>query len=1205
MIKALLTLVTFASLTSLFAQSVFEFTDIAANNEQAHVRTVRVDVDGVRRQLNKAPAEFSQKSSKAIIELPLPDGSFLKYSAWNADQLPKHKNLGSYRVVNEYGSGRIAVSPYGISGVVQGPDGYFVIEAIDEETGIYQVAGYADFMEIVQQAEGALSCGYDDFDSPDFTGLELNEAGKKLGVVAGAVPGNAKAGNMEREMRQYDLIMTNTGEFAQSRTDGTYEGVLAAFNTAANTINAIFEPQVGVRMRLIEIEGLIYLDPNTDPYSNAANGSGLLGQVIEGFDANMVDPGSYDLGHIFTIGCDNGLGGIVSGAACTPGKTRGVTCVGGSVVGAALRIMAHEVAHQFTVSHSWNNCPSSQEQRASNTAFEPGSGTTLMSYAGACGSENIGGAQAYYHSGSLEQFLFFTREGGAAGCATIIETDNFTPDVDLNYEDDFFIPVSTPFRLEGSATDANDDEILFNWEQFDLGPASEVRNPRGNAPLFRSFAPSTTGNVRYFPNLINLVNDIRTLGETLPTYSRDMTFRLNAYDYNPEAGGADWEMVHFFTEEDAGPFVVNNPVNDTFNVGDYQEITWDVAGTNLMPVNCRKVNILLSKDGGRTFDEVLASDVPNTGSVFVTVPSGAVTDEARVMVEAADNIFLNVNSTDFVIEEADTPGFTLESTVRFQQLCLPDVLSTQFSSSSILGFDETITLAVEADSLPEGTSFEFSQVEIAPGESSNLQVNFNEAPFNGPISVTVLAITSSLDTARRQIFLDVVDNNFSDLVTLLPEEGTGGVGLGTTFDWTDATNAETYDIQIATSAAFNDEDIFKEASGLRESTFAPTNMFFDPNQLYFWRIRPTNACGDADWISTNSFRTQNVSCDKYEPSDLPQNLPNSGGLTRSSTIFVSDMGTINDLNVPNVRIRYNFVSNIRLNLVSPAGTSVILYDRRCLSTNTLNMGFDDNALSQVECPPDDARVFFPVGNLSDFEGEEIFGEWRLEVFIAEGGGSAGAIEAWNVEFCSATSALAPERISNNPTPVPSLRATAIIPANLEATSANYSAVDVNYTVTELPDNGRLLLYGRVLLLGDVFDQADINALGLKYEHTIGGTESDFFGFVVTTPDGGYLPITNHSIIIDEDAEVVSNKEVSELDAGLEVFPNPVATELTIRWAAPVNRALTLELFDLNGRRLRSTTVQGTAKAGSINTESLVAGVYLLRIDGAVRRIVKQ
>ena len=135
--------------------------------------------------------------------------------------------------------------------------------------------------------------------------------------------------------------------------------------------------------------------------------------------------------------------------------------------------MAHEIAHQFTVSHSWNNCPSNQGQRAGNTAFEPGSGTTIMSYAGACGDQNIGPEEAYYHTGSLEQFLFFTREGGAQECATVIETANVTPDVTLPYEDGFFIPKSTPFRLTGSATDANDpaDQLTYTWEQYDLGQA--------------------------------------------------------------------------------------------------------------------------------------------------------------------------------------------------------------------------------------------------------------------------------------------------------------------------------------------------------------------------------------------------------------------------------------------------------------------------------------------------------------------------------------------------------------------------------------------------------------------------------------------------------------------------------------------------------------------------------------------------------------
>lgn len=1201
--RILLAFLVITGALSLNAQSAFTFTDISANTEHPEIKTVLVDMGDLKKQLARAPEEFSRKKSRVRIDLPLPDGRSASYSVWDADQLPAHDDINSYRLESEFGSGRLETSPQGMSAVIQGPDGYFIIDAIDADRGLYEVAKYAEYMEIIQDAYGVLGCGFDDF-AAEIGDVEPSQT---MGEDAGAKFGIEKAGNMPRELRVYDLIMTNTGEFAR-RNGQTAESVLAAFNTSVNTINAILEPQIGVRMNLIEVPGLIYLDPDTDPYTNATTGTALLGQVIGAFEANNVGADTYDLGHILTSRCTD-VGGVVSGAACSNGKTRGVTCVSGSVVGAALRIMAHEVAHQFAVSHSWNNCPGVENQRASGTAFEPGSGTTIMSYAGTCGSQNIGAESPYYHSGSVEQFANFTRTGGAAGCATVIETDNISPVVSIPYTDGFTIPVSTPFKLEGSATDANDDELLFNWEQFDLGPASPILEPRGNVPTFRSFAPTEEGNVRFFPRYDRLVNGINDRSEILIDYSRTMTFRLTAHDFDPQAGAVDWQTVQFFTDESAGPFIVNNPAESIWRVGDYREITWDVANTDKAPINCQNVNILLSTDNASTFDMVIAENVPNTGSFFFTVPAEAQTFDARIMIEAADNIFLNVNSNEFGILEANTPGYTLDTDVRFQELCLPNTLVTELTTSSILGFDNAVSLSVVEDSLPTGVLTSLSASSLVPGESSMFELDFADVRFQGDLNVTFMAVTKSLvdstlnDTIFRQIPVRVIDNDYSDLVTNSPAEGTGGIILSTSFDWTDAVNADLYDIQISTSPAFEPDSIVEEAIGLSLSEYNPID-FFGSNRLYFWRIRPENDCGPGEWLTTQSFRTENVDCQEYFPDDLEVTLPNRGGLVRESILFVEDEGIIDDVNIPNITLRY-IVSGIRVRLISPAGTSVMLYDRSCrVTNNNFRVGFDDDALDAITCPPDDNRVQLPVGQLSDFNGEQIFGEWRLELELVEAGGN-GALEKWSVEFCSATSAEAPARIANTATSVPPLRATAIQPENLQVTSDIWGSRNITYTLTEMPAFGELLFYGEQMQLGDVFTQAHVNSLGIKYENTNGDIDTDLFRFVVTTPDGGYLPIVDHSILIDEDALVVSTENADALDNGLEVFPNPVAGDLNIRWSAEVTSQLTVELFDLNGRRLRTQQIEGAAKNTTLNTAGLPSGIYLVRIGGVVRRIVKQ
>jgi subtilisin-like proprotein convertase family protein len=1162
-----------------------------------------VDLDQLRGQLELSPKEFSGTKSNVHLSLPLPDGNFADFTAYDSDLLPAHKELGSYKVAGLWGGGRIAISPAGMSGVLRGPNGYYIIEPLNDGTDNYQIIEYGDFMAILGEEQGPLACGFDADNMPDYAGMEIEEAMLEAGANAGARRVE-KAGNEARELRVYDLIITCTGEFGQAQ-GGTVAGVLAAFNLATSTINAIFENEIGIRMNLVEVPGLIYLDPATDPFTDATLGSGLLGQVIGAFNENNVSLNAYDLGHILTVRCSD-VGGVVSGAACNNGgKTRGVTCVGGSIVGAALRIMAHEVAHQFSVSHSWNNCPGSEGQRAGGTAFEPGSGTTIMSYAGSCGAQNVGGDGAYYHIGSIEQFLRFTRETGAEACATVIETSNFTPNVDFIYEDGFTIPANTPFRLAGTATDANNDNLTYNWEQFDLGPASDIRAPSGTTPLFISRPPSEEGNVRFFPNLGRIIRgQLNSPQEFLPTYTRRLTFRLTARDNNLESGGVDWKEIVFRADSSAGPFIVDNPADGEWNVGDYQQITWDVAKTDQAPINCKRVNILLSTDGGDTFDVVLATNAPNNGIAFVTVPAAALTDEARIMVEAADNVFLNVNLQDFNIVPSVDTGFTLQTSILFDEVCLPDVVDIELATGSILGFSEAIALSVDEASLPAGASATITNAQLIPGTSTTLRVDLSEVRFGGLLEVTVIATAEGQDTARRTILLEVTDNDYADLATISPAEGTSGIILATAFGWTDAINADTYEIEIATSPTFSEANLFERAEGINTNSYLPEE-FFEPNTLYFWRIRPTNICGAGDWTMTNSFRTVNSACRSISSTDTPIGLAGNGpAFSRESILFIEQSGAINDLNIPNANIRYNFASKVTISLTSPAGTTVVLYREKCFSSNLVNLGFDDDAPLPVSCPANDRRVFIPEGSLADFNGEDTFGEWKLRVSISETGGSAGSIQGWEIEFCADVSAVAPQSINNIATECPPGERSVVLQERLEVTSAAFNTGEVVYTVTNLPTAGRMILHGNEIGVGSTFRQADINGRGLFYENTDPTATTDAFRFVVTTPDGGYLPVTSHDIMIFEGA-VVSTNNVSEIDAGLQVFPNPTAGDLALRWSVAINRPLDLQLFDLNGRLLRTQTVGGAVKAASLDITDLPAGIYLLRVDGAVRRVVKR
>ncbi|NJB86732.1 subtilisin-like proprotein convertase family protein [Lewinella marina] len=1180
----------------LFAQSGFQFTSTAKSSPELAGRyaTASLDLPAFRQAL-------SAKRHK--LELPLPDGSFASFTAVNSpvfapELAARYPEIGSYRVEGPWGVGRVAISHQGVDALLPGPDGMYAIQAEEEgeEYLVFYSGEYAG-----DSSDLPLSCGFNPGD-PHNVPLPAS--------VKAEISGGQKRGGAARELRQYDLALTNTGEFARE-VGGTRADVLAAFNTAVSTINVIFEREVAVRINLLALsEQLIYLDPETDPFIDTDEGTGLLDQVINAFQENSVPSTAYDLGHIFTTRCVD-VGGVVSGLACSGSKTRGVTCLQGkNVARTAERVMVHEIAHQFTVSHSWNNCPSSQAQRAGNTAFEPGSGTTIMSYAGACGNQNVGAAEPYYHVGSLEQFLYYTREGGAAGCATIIETENVTPEVSLDYENGFYIPQSTPFRLTGTATDANDpaEQLTYNWEEYDLGPAVDIYEPRGSAPLFRSVAPAADGHTRYFPRIDRVANQISTGDEVLPDYERSLTFRLTARDNHPGAGGVDWAQVNFEVAA-AGPFTVNEPAlaaeESAWRVGEYREVTWNVAGTDRAPVNAKRVDILLSGDGGLTFNQVLLAGTANTGSAFVTVPD-TLGSAMRIIVAATDNVFFNMNGQDFTIEPATEATYTLDYDLPYADVCLPETLTTTFTVGSVLDFAAPVTLEVVEEELPAGVVATLERTQLLPGQSTQLTVELDGVTSSGRMTVPVRVTAPGQEASRREIVLDVVANDFSDLTTNLPAEGTEGIGLTTSFDWSASVNANSYDVQVATSPAFTSGSIFAAATGLTETSFAPEE-FFSPNRVYFWRVRPVNACGPGPWTETVSFHTVSSQCDTYSGTDTPVALPGSGpAFTRQSKLFVDRRGSINDLNLPNVRINYQFASKVTIKLTSPTGTTVTLYAEKCFSTNSINLGFDDDAPEAVACPPDDKQVFQPLEALSAFDGEDTYGEWILTVAVSETSGASGKIVGWAVEFCADAEASTPETLVNAPTEVQPLGRNAVLRAELEIVSANDASAATVYQLTRLPARGWLELAGTQLALGDTFTQADINDQRLVYENQDSTVMTDDFGFVVTTASGGYLPVTYHEIRLTADAVNPTNN-LRSLASQLEVFPNPTRGALHLRWAATNSaREVGIELYDLNGRRLHQEWVSRLAGAATVPTAGLPAGVYLLRVDGAVyRRIVRQ
>ncbi len=132
-----------------------------------------------------------------------------------------------------------------------------------------------------------------------------------------------------------------------------------------------------------------------------------------------------------------------------------------------------------------------------------------------------------------------------------------------------------------------------------------------------------------------------------------MHLRVTARDNRAGGGGVNTDDVNLTVSTAAGPFRVTSPNTNVAWFGT-QTVTWDVAGTNLTPVNCANVKISLSTDRGFTFPTVLLASTLNTGSAQVTLPE-IQTTSARIKVEAVGNVFYDISDVDFAITGLQVP----------------------------------------------------------------------------------------------------------------------------------------------------------------------------------------------------------------------------------------------------------------------------------------------------------------------------------------------------------------------------------------------------------------------------------------------------------------------------------------------------------------------------------------------------------------------
>lgn len=975
-------------------------------------RVVNVQVSNLRAALAQAPAEAGAgaRQSATVVSLPLPDGTASRFRVVEtkimhpqlAAKFPQIKTYAGQGIDDPTAVAYFDVTPAGLHTMILTPGNTVYMDPSAD--GVNHLVFYK--RDINQAALNRAVCGVS---TPNAASMA-----ERLAPTQNAGTAN-RLGSHGTQRRLYRLAMSCTGEYAATK-GGTVAGAMAGITSSVNRVGGVYTTELAVSFQLVpNNDQLVFLNAASDPFTNNS-GSAMLAEN-QTTVTNIIGANNYDIGHVFSTG-GGGIAGL--GVVCVAGnKARGVTGLP-NPTGDAFDIdfVAHEIGHQFGGHHTFNsnadgNCTTGT--RTSTAAYEPGSGTTIMAYAGICSPSDIQqNSDPYFHARSLEQIIAHVT--GTGNCAALTPTNNTPPVVSAGTRR--IIPKGTPFELTGSATDADGDALTYTWEQYNLGPGGAPNAPSGSAPIFRSFAPTTSPS-RTFPRRSDLLNNTQTMGEILPSYGRQLFFRLTARDNRVNGGGTAYDTVSVPVVGTAGPFLVTAPnaTGVTWRATVPEQVTWDVANTTAAPINAANVDILLSTDGGVTFPYTLLANTPNDGSEAVTVPTTVPsTTQARIKIKASGNVFFDLSNNNFTLQVPTAPGFYLTSGCanNAPSICPGASATCSIGVGQLLGFTGQVNLT--ATGLPTGMTATFASNPVAAGASSSVTLATTTATPSGTYTVNVVGTSGSQSESQT---ITVTVRNAANIAPTLTSPAANSMRAlpRPNFQWSPIVVASSYDLQVSTDPTFATNLIINQSGLVNNAYTAPSALA--QNTQYFWRVRGIADCGTGPWSNQGTFAVGRQYCipTVFTATDVPQTIGTSGSALVLSTLNVP-VGTdpnaglvagdvISEIRVRNVAITHPNTGELIVSLSGPTGRRITLTSVPCNGAANLLASFSD-ASPAISCPANTGASYQPVNPLSGYVGTTPFGNWTLLVSdVVPGNG--GDLTGWGLEICTTRDAVLAKR----------------------------------------------------------------------------------------------------------------------------------------------------------------------------------------------------
>ncbi|KIC62959.1 reprolysin-like metallopeptidase [Chryseobacterium taiwanense] len=759
--------ISFAQTDRLWSESSRKTTSEIFENKStiATPRIFSLDINGLKNVLAKAPKRLAAgEKSEIIISFPNSEGKMENFkvkenSNFAPELAAKYPDIKSYvgtGLEDPNSTVYFSISPLGLSSMeIYGDKSAVFIEPYTKDLSTYVVYKKSDKKDDLSKFECSV--------------IDVAQKGAANSSSLVARP-NAD----DAQLRTFRLALSCTGEYT-TYFGGTKANALAAMNNTMTRVNGVFEKDFASRMVLIaNNDAVIYTNASTDPYS-AASGMSSWNSQLQSTLTSVIGEANYDIGHLFGASGGGGNAGCI-GCICTNGsKGSGYTSPADAIPSGDnfdIDYVAHEMGHQFGGNHTF-----SMSNEGTGANMEPGSGSTIMGYAGITSQDIQPHSDAFFHAISIQQI---TNNIKAKTCSVNTATGNSIPTASAGL--DYTIPKGTPFMLTGAGTDANGDSLTYIWEQMDnasssqTGASSAASATKATGPTFRSWTPQTTPT-RYFPRMASVLAGATTTAgseitvEALSNVARTYNFRFTVRDNRAGGSGNNSDDAVITVNGTAGPFSVSSQNSaTTYSGGTSQTITWNVAGTTANNVNAANVDILWSTDSGNTWTTLLAG-TPNDGTQAVTIPNVSTTT-GRIMVKGSNHIFFDVNNANITVNAGSGSSDTVAPTA--PTLAASGTTST---STNLSWSGATDNVAVTGYDVYQGSSLigstastTYTVTSLTPSTTYSFTVKAKDAAGNVSVSSNTVSVTTLAGTSVSYC---------SAAATNTADERIGNVSFGT------------------------------------------------------------------------------------------------------------------------------------------------------------------------------------------------------------------------------------------------------------------------------------------------------------------------------------------------------------------------------------------------------------------------------------------